>query len=105
MVATRLLVMEGFEWSAVATKCRYCQHRATKGRDIAMATIFWLSMYGVHIGARLNHPCAAWRRCGLMLNYFDHLLGCMAATYAAYCYRRRGVVLQSVCHNREPYRN
>jgi len=32
-------------------------------RDTAMATIFWLSIYGVHIGAtwrkRLNHPCAA----------------------------------------------
>jgi len=31
-------------------------------RDIAMATIFWLSIYGVHIGAtwrmRLNRPCA-----------------------------------------------
>jgi len=28
-----------------------------------MATIFWLSMYGVHIGGtwwiRLNHPCMA----------------------------------------------
>ena len=32
-------------------------------RDIAMATIFWLSVYGVHIGTTLqislNHPCAA----------------------------------------------
>jgi len=32
-------------------------------RDVAMATIFWLSVYGVHIGAtwriRLNRPCAA----------------------------------------------
>ena len=32
-------------------------------RDVAMATIFWLSIYGVHIGAtwqiRLNRPCAA----------------------------------------------
>jgi len=31
--------------------------------DVAMATIFWLCIYGVHIGAtwriRLNHPCAA----------------------------------------------
>jgi len=31
-------------------------------RDITMATVFWLSIYGVHIGAtwqiRLNHPCA-----------------------------------------------
>jgi len=30
-------------------------------RDVAMAIIFWLSMYGVHIGAtwrmRLNYPC------------------------------------------------
>jgi len=30
---------------------------------MAMATIFWLSVYGVHIGAicriRLNRPCAA----------------------------------------------
>jgi len=32
-------------------------------RDIAMATTFWLSIYGVHIGAtwhiRLNRPCVA----------------------------------------------
>ena len=32
-------------------------------RDDAMATIFWLSIYGVHIGATwrilLKHPCAA----------------------------------------------
>ena len=32
-------------------------------RDVAMATTFWLSMYGSHIGAtwriRLNRPCAA----------------------------------------------
>jgi len=32
-------------------------------RDIAMATSFWLSIYGVHIGTtwriRLNRPCAA----------------------------------------------
>ena len=32
-------------------------------RNVAMATIFWLSVYGVHIGAtwrlRLKRPCAA----------------------------------------------
>ena len=32
-------------------------------RDVAMVTIFWLSIYGVHIGAtwriRLNRPRAA----------------------------------------------
>jgi len=32
-------------------------------RDVAMATMFWLSVYGVHIGAtwrmRLNRPCVA----------------------------------------------
>ena len=32
-------------------------------RDVAMANIFWLSMYAVHIGAarriRLKRPCAA----------------------------------------------
>jgi len=31
-------------------------------RDVAEATIFWLSIYGVHIVGtwqiRLNHPCA-----------------------------------------------
>ena len=34
--------------------------------DVAMSTIFWLSIYGVHIGAiwriRLNRPCAATMR-------------------------------------------
>jgi len=32
-------------------------------RDVAMATIFWLTIYGVHISAtwriRLNRPCVA----------------------------------------------
>jgi len=34
-------------------------------RGVAMTTTFWLSIYGVHIGAtwriglQLNHPCAA----------------------------------------------
>jgi len=32
-------------------------------RDVATATIFWLSIYGLHIGdtwcIRLNRPCAA----------------------------------------------
>jgi len=32
-------------------------------RDVAMASTFWLFIYGVHIGAtgriRLNRPCAA----------------------------------------------
>jgi len=45
-------------------------------RDVAMTTSFWLSIYGVHIGAtwriRLNRPCA--RRCGLTSDYFDRLL-------------------------------
>ena len=46
-------------------------------RDVAVATIFWLSigLYVVHIGAtwqiRLNRPCAAVMR--LMSNYFDDL--------------------------------
>jgi len=41
-------------------------------RDIAMATILWLSTYGVHIDATwqiwLNHPCVA-----AMRPYFGHL--------------------------------
>ena len=47
-------------------------------RDVAMVAIFWLSIYGVHIGAtrriRLNRPCAV--GCGLMSNYFDNLTVC-----------------------------
>ena len=52
--------------------------------DVAMATIFWLHVYGVRIGAtwriRLNCPCVA--RCGLMSNYFDHLLDHVAVQCA-----------------------
>jgi len=44
--------------------------------DVTVATIFWLSVYGVHIGAtwriRLNRPCVAAMR--LVSDYFDHLL-------------------------------
>ena len=45
--------------------------------DVAMASIFWLS---VHIQRTLAPPgkykstVHVWRRCGLMSNYFDHLL-------------------------------
>jgi len=47
--------------------------------DVVMATIFGLSVYGVYIGAtsqiRLNRPIVhVWRWCGLMSNYFNHLL-------------------------------
>jgi len=48
-----------FEWSA--DRRRILPIPAPK--DVAMATILWLSVYGVHIGAtwriRLNRPCAA----------------------------------------------
>ena len=48
----------------------------TQLRDVAMATISWLSMCGVHIGAywriRLNRRV---RRAAMRpyVNYFDHL--------------------------------
>ena len=44
-------------------------------RDVAMANIFWLSVYAVHIGAtwRIQLNRHVRRRCGLMSNYFDHL--------------------------------
>jgi len=47
-------------------------------RDVAMAAIFWPSIYGVHIGAtwrmRLNRSCAAVALRQITLtNYFDHL--------------------------------
>jgi len=35
------------------TECRYCWYLHL--RDVAMATTFWLSIYGVHIGA--TEPC------------------------------------------------
>jgi len=45
-------------------------------RDVAMATIFWLFIYGVHIGAtwriRLSRPCAVAMQ--PMSNYSEHLL-------------------------------
>jgi len=58
-IATRQLVMGGL--SGRPTDCRYCQYFSPMGRS--MATIFWLCVYGVHIGAtwriRLNRLCAA----------------------------------------------
>jgi len=39
-------------------------------RDVAMATIFWLSLYGAHIGTTWRIR----RRCGLMSDHFHHLL-------------------------------
>jgi len=44
------------------TKCRYCRYPAAI-RDVAMANIFWLCIYSVHIGAtqriRLNRRSCA----------------------------------------------
>ena len=58
-IATRQLVTEGFEWSA--DRCRYRRYPVPKGR--CHGNYFWLSIYGVHIGAtwriRLNRACAA----------------------------------------------
>ena len=42
------------------TECRYCRYPAPKG--CCCVNHFWLSVYGVHIGAtwriRVNRPCA-----------------------------------------------
>ena len=52
-----------------------CVRWGSRGvRDVTMATIFWLSIHGVHIEGwrvRVRRRCAG---CGLMSNYFDHLL-------------------------------
>ena len=62
VIATRQLVMEG-GLSGWPTECRYCRYLHLN--DVALATIFWLSigLYGVHIGAtwriRPNRPCVA----------------------------------------------
>ena len=42
-------------------------------RDVAIATMFWLSIYGVHIGATWRVRLNLHVQCGLMSNYFDHL--------------------------------
>jgi len=59
-IATRRLVMEG-GLSGRPTECRYCRYLAHSGR--CHGNHFWLSVYGVHIGAtwriRLNRPCVA----------------------------------------------
>ena len=43
--------------------------------DLAMATIFWLSIYGYTLAPPGEYDWAVHvrRRCGLMSNYFDHL--------------------------------
>jgi len=70
----RQLVVEG-DLTRRPTECTYSRYPTRKGR--CHGNHCWLSVDGVHIGAawrmRLNRRCAA-RRCGLMSNYFDHLL-------------------------------
>jgi len=51
-------------------------------RDVVMASIFWLSIYG---GAHWRHLVkttepSVWRRCG-HTNYFDHLFVIMTFMY------------------------
>jgi len=43
-------------------------------RDVAMATIFWLTIYGCTSAppGEYDWTVRVWRRCGLMSNYFDH---------------------------------
>jgi len=45
-------------------------------RDGAMATIFWLSIYGCTLAppSESDWTVRVRQRCGLMSNYFDHLL-------------------------------
>jgi len=48
MIATRRLVMEG-SLSGRPTECRYCRYLAHRER--CHCNHFWLSLYGVHVGA------------------------------------------------------
>jgi len=66
-IVTRLLVMEGVGHQNADIAFANTQQL----RDIAIATIFWLSIYGAHIWIWLNHPL--WQRCGLISTYFEHL--------------------------------
>jgi len=58
--ATRLLVVEGV-WVVGQQNADIAD--TLQLRDVAMATVSWISIYGVHIGTtwriRLNCPCAA----------------------------------------------
>jgi len=74
-------------------------------RDLATATIFWLSVYGVHVGAtwriRLNRPCAAAMRTYVKLLWpLVIIRPHRSTTYidAACCYRPSSVVCPSVGH-------
>jgi len=59
-IATWQLVMKGV-W--VVGRQNADTADTLRVRNVAMATIFWLSIYGMHIGAtwciRLNRPCSA----------------------------------------------
>ena len=65
-----------------------------------MATIFWLSTYGVHIGAtwriRLNCPCAAAMRPCVKLLVIIRPHRTSMYVDVAYCYRPSSVVCRSV---------
>jgi len=54
-------------------------------RDVAMATIFWLSICGVHSGAtsriRLNRPCAAAMRSYVIVKLLWPLVFCFFSTH------------------------
>jgi len=53
-------------------------------RDVGHSNRFWLSIYEVHIPpGEYDWTVHVWRRCGLMSNYFDHLL--LLARIAVLC--------------------
>jgi len=79
-MATTFWLLMGYKFGCVITSGKLSDEAITHFEVlrayIAMGIIFWLSIYGVHIGAtwriRLNRSCMG--RCGLMSNYFDYLL-------------------------------
>jgi len=50
-------------WARMAPRNHVLDESSQVLRDVAMATVSWISIYGVHIGTtwriRLNCPCAA----------------------------------------------
>ena len=73
MIETTLLIMEGV-WVVGQQNADIAD--TLQLRDVAMATIFWLCIYGCALAppSESDWTVHVQRRCGLMSDYFDHLL-------------------------------
>jgi len=97
----RPIVTDWVVWSVGLSVCLsgcWALQKQLQLRDVAMATIFWPLCMGCTLALPGEYDWTFYvqRQCGLMSNYFDHLLLCEEATFAEY-WKHFMVCFNDVC--------